>query len=86
MKFYLIKQLTNTAGQDGSGIAVFDNLASAQVEYHRTLASYHNANDVLFAVVQILNEIGTSIAKEIVDHKPQPEPESEPEQSSIVPE
>lgn len=79
MKFYLVKLLTNTAGQDGSGIAVFANLASAQVEYHNTLAAWHNAPDVLFGVAQILNEIGTSIAKEIVDHKPQPEPATENE-------
>lgn len=83
MKYYLIKLLTNTAGDDGSTVAVFDSLEKAQVSYHQTLAAFHNADDVLYAVVEILNENGDSQIKEIVDHRPAPEPE--PETSSIVP-
>lgn len=89
MKFYLVKLLTNTAGQDGSSIDVYDSLVKAQVAYHNILAAFHNASDVLYAVVEILNENGDSQIKEIVDHRPEPEPEPEPEteptRSSILP-
>lgn len=87
MKYYLIKLLTNTDGQDGSTIAVYDSLEGAQVAYHNVLSAFHNAADVLYAVVEILNENGDSQIKEIVDHrpKPEPEPETEPTRSSILP-
>lgn len=80
MKYYLVKLLTNTDGEDGSTIAKYDTLESALVGYHNTLAAFHNADDVLFAVVQILDELGTVTNLEIVDHRPAPvppEPESE---------
>lgn len=82
MKFYLVKLLTNTKEQDGSSIAVYPSLEKALVAYHSTLASFHNAEDVLYAVVEILNEYGDSQTKEIVDHRPEPEPtpEEEPEE------
>lgn len=79
MKYYLIKLLTNTAGQDGSSVEVYDSLERAQIAYHNILAAFHNADDVLYAVVEILNENGDSQIKEIVDHR------SAPEESSIVP-
>lgn len=77
MKFYLVKILTNTQGQDGTTIAKFDTLESAQVSYHNTLASFHNAADVLYAVVEILDEYGRIVGgySEIVDHRPEPTPE-----------
>lgn len=74
MKYYVVKLLTNTAGQDSSTISVFDSHDKALVHYHQTLASYHNAQDVLYAVVMIVNEIGNTEIKEIVNHKPAPEP------------
>lgn len=77
MKFYLIKLLTNDKGQDGSSIAVFDTYENALVSYHQTLATYHNAQDVLHAVVQITNYVGNVMIMEIVDHTPEPEPEPE---------
>ena len=80
-KWYLAKLLTNTAGQDGSSISVYsgDNAENnVLVAYDQTLAAFHNAEDVLFAVVEILNENGYVIQSEIVDHRP-PEPEPEPE-------
>ena len=79
MKYYLIKLLTNTQGQDGSSLAVFNSLESAQVSYHQILATYHNASDVLYAVVEILDEYGRIIGgcSEIVDHRPEPEPNEE---------
>ena len=79
MKFYLVKLLTNTAGLDVSSIDVYDSLERAQVAYHNILAAFHNAADILYAVVEILNENGDSQIKEIVDHRPEPEPEPETE-------
>lgn len=75
MKFYLIKLLTNTQGQDGSSIAVYPSRDKALVAYHQTLATFHNADDVLYAAVEILNENGVVIQSEIVDHRPEPQPE-----------
>ena len=80
MKYYVVKLLTNTAGQDSSTISVFDSHDKALVHYHQTLASYHNAQDVLYAVVMIVNEIGNTEIKEIVNHKPAPEPNEGEEQ------
>lgn len=80
MKFYVVKLLTNTSGQDGSElVAVYDNQEGAKVRYHQILASLHNTAGVLYAVVSILNENGDCVIKEIVDHRP-PEPEPEPDQ------
>lgn len=79
MKYYVLKLLTNTAGQDASSVAVYSDSENksahdkAVVAYHQTLATYHNADDVLYAVVMILNEYGNVEIKEIVDHKPAPE-------------
>ena len=70
-KYYLVKLLTNDKGQDGSSIAVYDELENAQVAYHNTLASYHNAQDVLYAVVEILAGYGRIVGgySETVDHR-----------------
>ena len=77
MKYYLVKLLTNTAGQDAPSVAVYESLEQAQVAYHNALAAYHNAEDVLYAVVEILAENGNPVIKEIVDHTPEPTPEPE---------
>ena len=58
------------------------NFDSAAVAYHNTLAAYHNAADVLYAVVQLQDEYGRVLGgengyREIVDHRPQPEPNEE---------
>lgn len=79
MKYYVVKLLTNTAGQDAPSVNTFSSEKDARVEYHNTLAAYHNADDVLYAIVQIVNELGNCVIMEIVDHKPTPEPEPEPE-------
>lgn len=78
-KYYLIKELTNDQGQDGSTISVYDSFDSAVVNYHDTLAAFHNAPDVLYAVVMIHDGYGRVVGgengyKEIVDHRPAPEP------------
>lgn len=89
-RYYLVKELTNTAGQDGSTISVFANedmetaKNNAIVNYHNTLAAFHAADDVLYAVVMIHDEYGNVLGgtyKEIVDHRPEPEPGPEPENS-----
>ena len=86
MRYYIIKLLTNTAGQDASSVTVFtddENKTArdkALVHYHQTLANFHNADDVLYAVVQMVNEIGNCEIMEKVDHRPAPEPEQEPEE------
>lgn len=85
-KFTLVKLLTNTQEQDGSSLAVYDDKNKALVAYHQTLATFHNADDVLYAVVEIQNEVGNTITKEIVDHKPIPVPEPEPEEPIEEPE
>lgn len=77
-KYYLIKELTNTQGQDDSKVeGVYDNLNSAIVAYHQLLAPLHNADDVLFAVVMIHDMYGRVVGgySETVDHRPTPEPE-----------
>jgi len=76
-KHYLIKLLTNNEGVIVPSAEVYDSLEQAQVAYHNILAAYHNAQDVLYAVVEILNYIGFPVQKEIVDHRPEPEPEPE---------
>lgn len=80
MKYYVLKLLTNTAGQDGSSISVFDSKDKALVSYHQTLATFHNASDVLYAVVEIQNASGNTEIKEIVDHTPEPEPDEQVEE------
>lgn len=79
-KYYVIKLLTNTAGQDVPSINVYADKTAALVAYHNTLAAYHNAADVLYAVVMIATENGNIEIKEIVDHIPEPEPEPIPEE------
>lgn len=74
MKYYLVKLLTNTEGQDASTVSVYDTKDAALVAYHQILAAYHNAADVLYAIVQIVNEMGNVEIMEIVNHKPEPEP------------
>lgn len=71
-KFYLVKQLTNDKGQDGSSISVFSSKEKALVAYHQTLATYINASDVLFAVCYITNYEGVIFYSETVDHRPAP--------------
>ncbi len=79
MKFYLVKLLTNTQGQDASAISVYSDESAVKVAYHQMLAPLHNADDVLYAVVQILDEYGRVLGgyREEVDHRPAPEASEE---------
>jgi hypothetical protein len=72
-KYYLVKQLTNDKGQDGSSISVYPSKEKALVAYHQTLATYINATDVLYAVCYITNYEGVIFYSETVDHRPAPE-------------
>lgn len=85
-KFYLVKFLTNTQDQDGSSLAVYDAYENAIVAYHQTLATFHNAADVKYAIVSIQDgNTGNTLIKEIVDHIPEPEPEPTPEEEEETP-
>lgn len=75
MKYYVVKLLTNTAGQDAPSIDVYGTIEQAKVAYHNTLAAFINADDVLYAVTMIVNEYGNVEIKEIVNHKVNIEPE-----------
>lgn len=77
MKYYVVKLLTNTQGQDASSVTAYSSEKDARVAYHNTLATFHNAEDVLYAIVQIVNEYGNCEIMEIVDHKPTPETKEE---------
>jgi hypothetical protein len=80
MKYNIIKLVRNTADQYSATVsATFDNLDSAKVNYHQTLASLHNADDVKVATVKILDEFGHELSgfSETVDHTPTEEPTEE---------
>lgn len=70
MKYNVIKLIRNTQEQYVAQIATFDSLSSAQVNYHQTLASFHNTDDVKVATVKIEDEFGHEVEgfMEIVDH------------------
>lgn len=74
--FYLIALITNDQEQHAQTVNPFENLDTAKVQYHQKLANYHNASDVLYAVVEILDEYGKELQgfREIVDKRPAPEP------------
>lgn len=78
MKYNIEKFITNTQGQYSASIAAtFDNFDSAKVNYHQSLAALHNAEDVLIAVVKIVDEFGNPMDgfREVVDHTPEVEEE-----------
>lgn len=80
MKYYIVKLLTNDQGQDGSAITgVYDDKEQALVAWHNLCAPLHSAQDVLHAVVQIVNSLGNVERMETIDH-PAPEPEPEVEE------
>ena len=77
--FYLISLVTNTQGQHSQTVNPFDNADLAKTNYHTKLAAFHNASDVSYAVVLILDEYGKELTgfREIVDKRPVPEPTEE---------
>jgi len=82
MKYNIEKFITNTQGQYSATVAAtFEDFDKAKVNYHQILATLHNAEDVLTAVVKIVDEFGNPMDgfREVVDHTPEPEPEPEEE-------
>jgi len=82
MKYNVLQFITNTQNQYLASVAAtFDDFDKAKVNYHQSLATLHNADDVLVAVVKIVDEFGNPMDgfREVVDHTPEPEPEPEPE-------
>ena len=80
MKYNIEKFITNTQGQYSATVAAtFEDFDKAKVNYHQSLAALHNAEDVLMAVVKIVDEFGNNMDgfREVVDHTPEPEPEEE---------
>jgi len=80
MNYYLVKILINDKGQDGTSISVYSTLDSAIVAYHQTLATWHNAQDVVHGVVEILDGSGAIVGgnsgyREEVNHPVEPTPE-----------
>ena len=73
--FYLVSLVTNTQDQHSQTVNPFDNADLAKTNYHTKLAAFHNASDVLYAVVLILDEYGKELQgfREIVDKRPAPE-------------
>lgn len=80
MNYYLIKIVINEKGEDGTTIEIYNNLTSAQVNYHNTLAAYINEPNVIHGVVEILDTYGRTVGafREEVNHPaPEPEPSEE---------
>lgn len=71
---YLQKLVLNAEGQHGDTVAYNESYENTIVQYHQTLAAFHNAPDVRKAVVQILDDNGRAIPKfsETVIHTPEP--------------
>lgn len=72
MKYNLVQFIRNTADEYSASVsATFDNLESAKVNYHQTLAALHNASDVKAATVKIEDEFGHGLVgyTEQVEHE-----------------
>jgi hypothetical protein len=75
MKYNVEQFITNTQGQYSASVAAtFDDFDGAKVNYHQSLAALHNADDVLIAVVKIVDEFGNDIPgyREVIDNTPEP--------------
>lgn len=81
MKYNVEQFISNTSNQYTASIAAtYDNFNSAKVRYHQLLGAFYNADDVLIAVVKIVDEFGNPMDgfREVVDHTPEPEPVEAP--------
>lgn len=79
MKHNILTFITNTQNQYVAAVnsTFVDNLKGAKVKYHQLLASFENANDVLVAVVMLVDDYGNQLDgyREVIDNRPEPEPE-----------
>ena len=81
--FYLVSLVTNQQDQHQPLIEEFTDLEKAIVRYHNKLAAFHNAEDVKYAIVEILNNDGLLLTsyKESVSHYIPEEPVEQEEES-----
>lgn len=82
MKYNIIKLVRNTSDKYSASVsATFDNLDSAKVNYHQSLAALHSASDVKAATVKIEDEFGHELAgyTEQVEHETEVSEETETE-------
>lgn len=80
MKYNILKFVTNTQGQYQAVVAsTFDDFKSARTNYFSTAATFSNADDVLIAVIKMVNEFGRDVDgyEVVIDNTPEPEPEEE---------
>lgn len=80
MKYNVLSFITNTKNEySAKVVATYDNLKGAKVKYHATAQTLNNANDVLVAVIKIVDEFGNDIQgyREVIDNTPEPEPDPE---------
>ena len=84
-KYYLLKLVTNTQGQDADPVCTIYKDADAKkalektvTAWHQQCAPLHNADDVLYAVVEVIDEYGRPVNDYVdrIDHRPTPEPET----------
>lgn len=77
MKYNVIKFVTNTKGEYQVKVtSTSGTLKGAKNDYFAECKTLNNANDVLYAVIKILNEYGDETAwREVIDNRPEPEPE-----------
>lgn len=78
MKYNVIKFVTNTKGQYQVQVtSTSETLKGAKSDYFKECRTLNNADDVLYAVIKILNEYGNETAwRETIDNRPEPEPET----------
>lgn len=67
---YLLKLVVNQENQHAPSVEYKEDPTSAKVAYHNTLAAYHNAPDVKFAVVALVSDNGLQLKEftEVVEH------------------
>lgn len=78
MKYNVIKFVTNTKEEYQVQVtSTSETLKAAKNDYFQQCRILNNADDVLYAVIKILDEYGNEAAwRETIDNRPEPEPET----------
>lgn len=78
VKYNVIKFVTNTKEEyQVQVVSTSETLKAAKSEYFKECRNLNNADDVLYAVIKILDEYGNETAwREVIDNRPEPEPET----------
>ncbi|MBR2554794.1 MAG: hypothetical protein IKE94_08045 [Aeriscardovia sp.] len=78
MKYNVIKFVTNTKEEYQVQVtSTSETLKAAKNDYFQQCRILNNADDVLYAVIKILDEYGNETAwRETIDNRPEPEPET----------